>query len=644
MVKKILLLALLLVPFIFQAQNAQQLIDNLKVDLRNNPDAKKTATIYSDLTWYYSKVSIDSALVYGNKALESSKKLGDSTLLSQVYSDIGAVYFTKGDFQNSKVNYLNSYKIRKVRNDAKGVAKVNNNLANVYERTFQYKQAMGSFLEALQYFESTNDLKNTNVTKGNIGLVLLKLKNYPKAVKYLSEEIKYEEENNLPEGLCVSCLNIGNVYLKMKDTVNALKFYDKSLKACTQIGNNKGISVAYSNIGSVKSEQKKSKDALELYAKSAKVEIELNSDIDKQSLQLKLAKELIDAKKYEVAFHVLTNLKNIFEKKNSNENLMGTYKLLSATHAYLKNPDSVVIYLDNYIHLKNKLSDAYVVKQSQELETKYQTEKKEKLLLKKEIEAKNARYKLFAVSSVALFIGLIGFLIFRQQKLKNKQQTQEFELKSAIAKIENQNQLHEQRLSISRDLHDNIGAQLTFVISSVDNLKFGNQITDSKITNQLTKISDFTKSTIIELRDTIWAMNNNDFSFDDLRSRIFNFIEKAKSAKEDIHFKFNVDENVEEVKFSSIIGINLYRTMQEAVNNAVKYSDAKEIEINVLHQENKIKIEIKDNGKGFDMETVDFGNGLNNMRKRIDEIDGNLIINSEINKGTTISILLTKNQ
>ena len=70
MIRKILLLALLLFSYIFQAQNAQQIIDNLKVDLGNNPDAKKKATIYSDLTWYYSKVSIDSALVYGGKALE----------------------------------------------------------------------------------------------------------------------------------------------------------------------------------------------------------------------------------------------------------------------------------------------------------------------------------------------------------------------------------------------------------------------------------------------------------------------------------------------------------------------------------------------------------------------------------------------
>ena len=640
MIRKILLLALLLFSYIFQAQNAQQIIDNLKVDLGNNPDAKKKATIYSDLTWYYSKVSIDSALVYGGKALECSKKLGDSTLLSQVYSDIGAVYFTKGNFQNSKINYLNSYKIRKARNDAKGVAKINNNLANVYERTFQYKQAMSSFLEALQYFESTNDIKNINITKGNIGLVLLKLKNYPKALKYLNEEFKYEEENSLPEGLCVSCLNIGNVYLKMKDTVNALKFYDKSLKACTQVGNNKGISVAYSNIGSVKSEQKKSKDALKLYAKSTKIQEKFNSDIDKASIQLKLAKELISEKKYLPAQQILIKIKNIFEKQNSNENLILTYKLLNTTHAYLKNADSVVFYTDQYTFLKDKLLDVHVLKQTEELEAKYQTEKKEKLLLQKEIDVKNAKYKLLGVSAIALFIGFIGFLIYRQQKLKNKQQEQEFQLKSAIAAIESQNQLQEQRLSISRDLHDNIGAQLTFVISSVDNLKFGNQISDNKITNQLTKISDFTKSTIIELRDTIWAMNNSEFTFDDLRSRIFNFIEKAKTAKEDVAFLFTIDEKVITTKLSSINGINIYRTIQEAVNNAIKYSEAKTIEVNVFEDNNQINISIKDDGKGFDLQTVDFGNGLENMKKRIEEINGKLTIHTEINNGTTLTILI----
>ena len=105
------------------------------------------------------------------------------------------------------------------------------------------------------------------------------------------------------------------------------------------------------------------------------------------------------------------------------------------------------------------------------LETKYQTAKKEKLLLKKEIEAKQKNTTILILAIVVLFIALLGYLIYRQQRLKNRQQEQEFYLQKAIANIESQNKLHEQRLSISRDLHDNIGAQLTFVISSVDNLK-----------------------------------------------------------------------------------------------------------------------------------------------------------------------------
>ena len=84
--------------------------------------------------------------------------------------------------------------------------------------------------------------------------------------------------------------------------------------------------------------------------------------------------------------------------------------------------------------------------------------------------------------------------------------------------------------------------------------------------------------------------------------------------------------------------------MQEAVNNAVKYADASEIEVNVFNRNNQIQIEIKDNGKGFDIETVDYGNGLYNMKKRIEEVEGLFEIQSELNKGTTISVLLSKNQ
>ena len=241
---------------------------------------------------------------------------------------------------------------------------------------------------------------------------------------------------------------------------------------------------------------------------------------------------------------------------------------------------------------------------------------------------------------MSLFVGLIGYLIYYQEKLKNTQQSQACELKQAINQIETQNKLQSQRLAISKDLHDNIGAQLTFIISSVETAKFAPELENTKLGNKLTQISDFTKDTIIELRDTIWAMNSSEISFEELQIRISNFIEKANDVSENSIFKFNIDANLSNLKLSSIIGMNIYRTIQEAVNNALKYANATEIVVAIDKVNDKININITDNGIGFDKDVIIEGNGLQNMQKRIEEIGGTFDIKSEPEKGTKIAILI----
>ncbi|GAA4036942.1 hypothetical protein GCM10022386_23330 [Flavobacterium cheonhonense] len=630
------------------AQNAQDIIDGLKKDLKANPETKKVASIYSDLTWYYSKVSIDSALHYGGKALSESKKLNDSTLMAQVYSDIGAVYFIKGDFVNSKLNYLSAYKIRKLRKDSRGLAKINNNLANIYEKTNQYKAAMASFIEALSYFESIKDEKNIGIIKGNIGLIHLKLKNYPKALQYIQEVVAYQEKNNFTEDLCVSCLNLGNVYLNLNDTINALKFYDKSVKACTAVGNKKGISSGFNNIASIKSEQKKSKDALALYEKSKQAREELNSDLDKNNFDLNLATNYLANNKFNEAKAVLLRTRKFYEQTQHNEKLQKNYKCLIKVCSHLNQPDSVDYYIDKLAVLNEQLLVSKSEKQTAELETKYQTEKKERLIQKskaeiatRELEIKRKETQFLILGLISLALLIIIYLVYRQQKLKNKQQEQEYELKSAIAKIETQNKLQEQRLAISRDLHDNIGSQLTFIISSIDNIKYAFDIQNAKLDSKLNGISNFAKSTIIELRDTIWAMKKSEITFEDLQARIHNFMEKAQEAKEDICFTFSVNPLLKSNTFSSVEGMNLYRTIQEAINNSIKYAQPKNVTVNIEPDENGIAITIADDGKGFDREMVVMGNGIHNMQKRIQDIGGDFDLVSKPNEGTKITIRLT---
>jgi signal transduction histidine kinase/uncharacterized protein HemY len=636
--KKIVVLFLISIQFAY-SQNAQVLIDNLKSELKTDPDAKRTATIYSDLTWYYSNISTDSALSYGQKAIAESSKLKDSVLIAQINSDLGAVHFRRGDYENSKKYYMTALKIRKLRKDNLGVAKVNLNIANILNKESKKEQALKYYLDGIDYFEKVNNPEIVSVTKANVGILFVEMKNYPKAKKYLQEAIAYQEANHQENGLCTSYLSMGNVYLKMKDTLNAVKFYQKSIVSSKKVGNKISLSSAMNNLGSIKSEQQKSAEALALFSKSKTLRDSLNLSKNETNLSLSIVKEHIMYQRFAQANTALYKLKKEYEQDpNAEDNLLQTYQYFIHTYGYLKESDSVNHYNNLATRIQDKIIETAVAKQTNELEEKYQSEKKEKQLLQKAIEIKNTRNSLILVSSIALFLILIGFLLYRQQKLRNKQQEQEYQLKSAIAKIETQNKLQEQRLQISRDLHDNIGSQLTFIISSVDNIKYAFKIDNSKLDNKLSSISNFAKSTIIELRDTIWAMNNSEITFEDLQTRIHNFVEKAKEAKDTIAFDFKVQKAVVGTKFTSIEGMNIYRTIQEAVNNSIKYAEAENIKIDIKHLKNDIVIHISDDGKGFDDNEIELGNGINNMKKRISDCGGTIRFKTKPNEGTEITI------
>src|SRR5690606_23848871 len=96
------------------------------------------------------------------------------------------------------------------------------------------------------------------------------------------------------------------------------------------------------------------------------------------------------------------------------------------------------------------------------------------------------------------------------------------------------------------------------------------------------------KQTILELRDTIWAMNKGEISFEDLKSRITNFISNATRCTDTISFDFQIDDAVNQhYNFSSLEGINLYRVVQETVNNAIKHSEADKIQVSIHASDNK---------------------------------------------------------
>jgi len=340
-------------------------------------------------------------------------------------------------------------------------------------------------------------------------------------------------------------------------------------------------------------------------------------------------------------------IKKFDQKRFLSEAFYRYHELNKKQNRFSEALEYYVKYKDN----EDELLDKTKAEQIAELSIQYETTEKEKRILtqraelaEQELIIQQRNYQLFGLGGFALILGILGYLFYSQQKLKNQQLQKENELKDALIKIETQNRLQEQRLRISRDLHDNIGSQLTFIISSIDNLKYGFKIDDDKLTNKLDGISAFTKDTIYELRDTIWAMNKSEITFDDLQSRISNFIEKADLAASNTTFNIEIDPNItDNMTFSSIEGMNIYRIIQEAVNNAIKYAEAKTIELQLELRNEALAISVSDDGKGFSENEVELGNGIKNMKKRSLDLKAGLLIDSKPSKGTTVQLLVPLN-
>lgn len=530
-----------------------------------------------------------------------------------------------------------------------GVADGYSQLGLVYSYQGKYEESTKSTIEAITIYEK---LKQTDKIAGYYaGLgYSMKYRDLKNALYYMQKGKAVAEANKLEELL----KDIYNNYGVLKEINNeldsALYYFNKGLEIKIKINDTIGIPYSWSNMAGVYGLQENFSKSREYFNKSLQQRLVWADSLGIAENYTQLGEVFMAEKKWNDAIPFMHKSLPISLKKQYRNLTQYNYKMLSDIFKKLNNTDSALYYFEQYSAIKDSVHSIKVQESIAALNIEFETEKKQNEILEqraqlaeKDLEVRRKNTFIFGSLGLALILGLLGYLLYNQQKMKNRQLQKEAELTSALAKIETQNKLQEQRLRISRDLHDNIGAQLTFIISSIDNLKFGFSDIGEKLGNKLNSISSFTQQTIYELRDTIWAMNKENITFEDLQTRIANFIEHAKNASGRTDFSFNIDENVDETHiFSSVEGMNIYRIIQEAVNNALKYASADEIEVNISEKENKYTVEITDTGIGFNPDTTELGNGLNNMKKRAREIGGNIKFVSKINKGTKVILNFPK--
>src|SRR6185503_4279700 len=235
-----------------------------------------------------------------------------------------------------------------------------------------------------------------------------------------------------------------------------------------------------------------------------------------------------------------------------------------------------------------------------------------------------------------------GYYRYRQnKKLSNQLSHSLSELKQAqeqLVKFEKEKASENIRVRISRDIHDEVGATLSGVAlySEIAKQKM-EQHNEKDAQIYLDHISANSKDMVEKMGDIIWTINPANDSMERIVAKLKSYAVNLCSGR-GIQIHFQVDDEIKN-SFPDMPGRkNIYLFSKEAINNAVKYSACTNIFYSIKSNNNNVLLEIKDDGIGFDKDSITRGNGLNNMQARAGELNGDLEIESKPDVGTCIRL------
>jgi signal transduction histidine kinase len=203
---------------------------------------------------------------------------------------------------------------------------------------------------------------------------------------------------------------------------------------------------------------------------------------------------------------------------------------------------------------------------------------------------------------------------------------------------EMENKLAIQRERISRELHDNIGSQLTYISGNIDLLiESKDTISKDEEFRRLFLVSETSKNIVNDLRETIWIIKRESIKLEELSDRLKSLLQDQIALFPDIDVEI-IEDIRKDYHFEPTESLNTYRICQEAFNNSVKHATAGKIILKIFSDDQKgYYFSISDNGKGFDPRMKKAGHyGIENMEKRAKELGADITIQSEPGKGTTI--------
>ncbi len=642
------LLRLLALLFLSVSTHAQTVVEQeiswLKDSLSRSTDSVQTH-LYIEMALKYRSLNSDSSTFYLLKAFDQEKQANSNYLKARLYTVKGILSNDKGAYDIA-LNQLDTA-LKKVENteEHKLIGSIYINKANTYKAIKDFEQTLANQTRGIEHYEKAQDSSLLAIGYQNLGYTYLTLGDKKEARKYLELAVQIYR-NKKKYAPLASCLNMLAIYyFEEKETDKAEEYALESVAMYDSLGGELHKAYPLSVLGSVYREKKEWVRSEKYYTESLKLHQKANAntvslflinDVAKAKLQLNKVSEALELaesgyqKAEEIDFKSVQYLLGftLSEALSKSNNYQEAYNVL-VTSTLIR--DS--------IFSEERLDQAAKFKEQFESEKKErEILQQKKQLIQNELELTQKNRTIQVVTALLIILALIAISIVLMLRLKAKKIQAKAELDQVISEHKTQENLKEQRLRIARDLHDTIGSELTYISSLADLAMRQTDLSKSQIVEKVSQIKLYTNSTIAELRDTLWAMNKEEITLEDIQNRTHQLASKVEAATA---CSVKIHDSPYQLKVDAFVGMNIFRIIQEAINNAVKHAQTQEINVTFcVDQGKEFQVSIKDGGIGFDTSGRAAGNGMQIMRNRAHQIGAILSISSILTEGT--EILLTK--
>lgn len=534
-------------------------------------------------------------------------------------------YYDKGNFQKScdyfkKITSLepNDYK------SCYKIARANYELAYVYFGMGKQNLSLKANQQALKYYNQINDFEGLGSVYSNYADIYKATGNHKKAIAYIDKAIRCFVKSNNTYDTYMGLYNKICIY-SMVSHPKTTFLIDSAYAAFAKSNfESEVLTIALSDFKvenllreNKLAQAKKMLDSLQPIVQK------VNSENWTQDYQATRMQYDIQNNPKTANVSGIKNATLLLKENKQFEKLSLFYSVLKQYAVQNNDYKNALVYQEELHQANDSIGSVAMHLKIAELETKYQTEKKEQQIVmqRKTIMTKNTTIALL-ISLFAGLVLLIGFYSVRQKQKKlkiEKQNAQEY-TKQLLAKTE------EERKRIASDLHDSVSHELLSLKNSYEEKT---EIINTKIDAIINDIRSISRNLHPIMFDKIG-----------LKSSVEQLVERTQSLND-----FMVTADIEYWEtLSSEDELQLYRIIQESLSNIIKYAHAVAAKITISENENHLFVEIKDNGKGFAvMETLQGKNafGLHNIIERSRVIGGEAKIVSDKN-GTIVTIEIKK--